>query len=252
MKTIILVTVRLKSTRLPMKAIKLIHGKPLIVHILDRLKLAKTPAEVVMCTSTVKQDDPLEVIAAQEGIKCFRGHPDDVLLRLTEAAKENSADVVMHCTGDNPFVDWEYIDQAAGFHITRGNDFTKTEGLPWGAFPYAISTQAMERACEIKDAVDTEVWHGYFMETGLFKWETMIIDNPRVKWPELRVTVDTEQDFAFTTRVFDELYNGKDPIALEDVVALCRDKPEIPEINKMVQQKVHLPIKLKSQVEASA
>ena len=43
MNTAILVTARLKSTRLPKKAIKDICGKPMIVHLLDRLKLAGYP-----------------------------------------------------------------------------------------------------------------------------------------------------------------------------------------------------------------
>ena len=38
MKIAFLITARLKSTRLPMKVIKPMHGKPMIVHMLDRLK----------------------------------------------------------------------------------------------------------------------------------------------------------------------------------------------------------------------
>ena len=38
MKIAFLITARLKSTRLPMKVIKPMHGKPMMVHMLDRLK----------------------------------------------------------------------------------------------------------------------------------------------------------------------------------------------------------------------
>jgi len=245
MKVAILITARLKSTRLPFKVIKPIHGRPMIRHMIDRLKLAKIPQEIIMCTSTIAQDDPLELIAKEEGINCFRGHPDDVLLRLTDAAKKNKIDIIVSCTADNPFVDPIYIDRLVELHLKNGNDFTKIEGLPFGVFSYVINTTAMEKACRIKDEVDTEVWHGYFYETGLFKWGKLIVDDPKVLWPDLRLTVDTPEDFKLITRIFDELYDGKSVFPLTDIVALCRQKPELPNINSVIKQKIPIPIKVK-------
>lgn len=245
MKTAILITARLKSTRLPMKVIKLIHGKPMIVHMLDRLKLAKEPEEIIVCTSTVAQDDPLEEIAVQQGVKCFRGSPEDVLLRLTHAAEEYNVDTIINCTADNPFVDPKYIDKLYKHHIEQGNDFTKINGLPWGVFSYAISSDALVKACEIKNEVDTEVWHGYFMDTGNFKWDALEVEDKSVLWPDLRLTVDTPEDFEMVTRVFDELYDSKNIFPLRNIVDLCRRKPEIPAINENVMQKAGIPIKVK-------
>ena len=245
MKSSILITARLKSTRLPYKVIKPIHETEMIVHMLDRLKLADHPQEIIICTSGVAQDDPLVEIAAKEGVKCFRGDPDDVLLRLTDAAVENQVDVVINCTADNPFVDPIYIDKLYEFHLQQKNDFTKIEGLPWGTFSYAINTEALKEACEIKLEKDTEVWHGYFMDTGHFKWSALGVTDEAVLWPELRLTVDTPEDFEMTTRVFDELYQPGKVFPLADIVDLCRRKPEIPAINMDVIQKVGLPIKLK-------
>ena len=68
MKSAILITARLKSSRLPMKVIKSLSGVPMIVHMLDRLKLANIPEEIIICTSTVAQDDPLEQIAKEQGV----------------------------------------------------------------------------------------------------------------------------------------------------------------------------------------
>jgi len=246
MKVAILITARLKSTRLPMKVIKMIHGRPMIKHMIDRLKLAKIPQEIIMCTSTVAQDDPLEAIAKEEGINCFRGHPDDVLLRLTDAAKKNKVDVIISCTADNPFVDPEYIDRLIEFHIKNANDFTKIEGLPFGVFSYAINTSAMEKACRIKDEIDTEVWHGYFMETSYFKWGKLVVEDPEAFWPDLRLTVDTPEDFKLISRIFDELYDGKNVFPLKDITSLCRQKPELPKINSVIKQKIPIPIKVKN------
>jgi spore coat polysaccharide biosynthesis protein SpsF len=249
MKAAILITARLKSTRLPLKVIKPIHGKPMVVHMLDRLKLANEPEEIIICTSTVGQDDPLEEIAAQEGVQCFRGDPEDVLLRLTNAAEAFDVETIISCTADNPFVDPAYIDKLYQYHIGQKNEFTKINGLPWGVFSYAISHAAMKRACDIKNERDTEVWHAYFTDTGYFRWGALEVQDTAIRWPELRLTVDTPEDFEMVTRVFDELYEPGRVFPLAGIVDLCRRKPEIPAINETVMQKPGIPIKLKHEQE---
>jgi len=228
-----------------MKVIKKIHGKPMIEHMLDRLKLANEPEDIIICTSGVAQDDPLEQIAAEQGVKCFRGDPDDVLLRLTMAAEKFGVETIINCTADNPFVDPVYIDKLYRYHIAQGHEFTKINGLPWGTFSYAISFDAMKKACELKNETDTEVWHGYFMDTGHFKWGALEVEDEAVLWPDLRLTVDTPEDFAMVTRTFDELYEPDQVFPLAAIVELCRQCPEIPAINADVMQKAGIPIKIK-------
>jgi len=246
MKSAILITARLKSTRLPKKIIKPIHGKPMIKHMLDRLKLAKSQNKIIICTSTFSQDDPLEKIANQENVLCYRGHPDDVLLRLTLAAEKFDIETIINCTADNPFVDPEYIDKLYDHHIKEGNEFSKIEGLPWGAFSYAISLKALQKACDLKDETDTEVWHGYFMDTGNFKWNSLRVTDEKVLWPDLRLTVDEAADYEMVTKIFDELYDGEKVFSLSEIIKLCRSRPEIPEINNFIMQKDSIPIKVKT------
>lgn len=247
MKTAVLITARLKSTRLPMKVIKPIKGRAMLAHLLDRLKLAGRPEGIIVCTSLLEQDDPLAEIARAEGVECYRGHPDDVLLRLTNAAELYGLDTVVSCTADNPFVDPVYIDRMVDYHLARGNDYTESEGLPWGAFAYALSYAAMVKACEIKDEVDTEVWGGYFTETGLFKWSVMEVSDSDVRWPELRLTVDTPEDFELVARIFDELYEPGKVFPLSAIIALCRSRPELPIINADVLQETPIPIRVKEE-----
>jgi spore coat polysaccharide biosynthesis protein SpsF len=248
-KTALLITARLKSTRLPKKVMKPIHGKPMIVHMLDRLKIAQSPDEIIICTSSISQDDPLVEIAENEGVQHYRGHPEDVLLRLTRAAEKFRVDTVISCTADNPFVDPEYIDRLVEFHLEHGYDYTKIEGLPFGTFSYALSYSAMMRACEIKAQVDTEVWGGYFTETGQFSWGVMSVEDPSLRWPELRLTVDTPQDFELIKRIFDELYEQDGIFSLRSIVELCRNHPELVGINAYVKQKPGLPIVTKQDIE---
>lgn len=245
MTTAIFVTARLKSTRLPRKVLKPIAGRPMIGHLLDRLKLARRAERIVICTSPLEQDDPLIDVAREEGIDYYRGHPDDVLLRLTNAAAQFNVDTVVSCTADNPFVDPEYIDRLVDYHLAHGHDYSRTEGLPFGTFAYTLSYPAMVRACEIKATTETEVWGGYFTQTGQFTWGEMVVDDPAVRWPQLRLTVDTPADFELIERIFDELYKAGSVFSLRDIVNLLRRRPDLVAINADVQQKPGRPIELR-------
>jgi len=245
MKTAILITARLKSTRLPKKVIKPIQGKPMLVHMLDRLKLARRPEEIIICTSPVAEDDPLINIAQQENVQHYRGDPDDVLLRITNAAQQFNVNTVISCTADNPFVDPIYIDRLVDYHHQNQHDYSRSVGLPFGTFAYALAYPAMVRACKLKAEKDTEVWGGYFTETGMFSWGTMSVTDPAVHWPELRLTVDTPEDFELVTRIFEELYQPGKVFSLEEIVALCRRRPDLVAINATVQQKPGKPIRVK-------
>jgi len=49
MKTAFLITARLKSTRLPKKILLEVARKPLIVHMLDRIKNAMSIDKIIIC-----------------------------------------------------------------------------------------------------------------------------------------------------------------------------------------------------------
>ena len=85
---------RLKSTRLPKKLLLDIKGKPIISHLLDRLKLANKINQIIICTSNLDQDKQLAKIAKDNGVECFFGDPDDVLLRMLEAANHYNLDYI--------------------------------------------------------------------------------------------------------------------------------------------------------------
>ena len=251
MSTAILIIGRLKSLRLSRKAILPILGKPMLNHIIDRLRVAKRPDQLILCTSWVEQDDPLEALAARAGIGCYRGNPEDVLVRITAAAKKFGVDTVVSCTADNPFLDPVYIDKLIDFHHAAGNDYSTVKGLPLGVATHVMSVDAMERACDIKATEDSEFYFGYFTETGLFKAGTLDVEEPLLNRPDLRMTVDTPEDFAFVTKIFADLYRNDDVFSLEDIIRHCNAHPELVQINASIIQRPCKPIQLKATAEVN-
>ena len=110
MRVIAIVQARLGSTRLPNKVIKEIVGKPMIEILLTRLSQSKEINQIVVATSTERENDNLQILVESLGYECTRGSENDVLNRFYSSAKKIGADVVLRITGDCPLVDSEMVD----------------------------------------------------------------------------------------------------------------------------------------------
>jgi len=232
MKVGYLITGRLKSTRLPKKLLLEINGKPIISHMIDRLKLANKINEIIICSSTNEQDMPLADIASKNGIKCYFGDPDDVLARLLEAADKFNLDYILNITADCPFVDPYYADKIVDKYIETNADLIRQFDLPHGVFSYGIKVEALRKVVKIKDSTDTEVWGRYFVDTGLFNVLDLDVENEKHRRPGLRMTLDYQEDFDFFQAVFDKLYVENKVFSLTKILDLLDKYPEIIDINK--------------------
>ena len=235
----------MKSTRLPKKILLKIKGKRYIDHMIDRLKLSKKATEIVICTSDLEEDNILMEIAKENGIKYYRGHPDDVMLRIYEGARKYGADVILSTTGDNAFTDPEIMDQEIKFFEENNADFVFCADLPIGIQTYVIRMSAMIEAIEKKDAIDTEIWGGYLNRPEVFRVFKYEIKDKLYYHPEWRLTLDYPEDFNLFKSIFDELYKAGDYFSFKDIMTLLNDKPEIIKINENRNQIQAPPLKFK-------
>lgn len=252
MKSAIFITVRMKSTRLPRKALLKIKGKPAIEHLIERLKLAKLPNLIVLCTSTHPDDTVLVNVARENHIEYFRGSENDKLGRYLNAALTHDIDFVVVTEGDNIFYDPGIIDEIVELYIRTKADYITCKGLPLGTSPHGINLEALKRICQIKAETDTEVWGAYFTDSGLFKVEYLEVKDEELRHPEIRMTLDYPEDYEFFEEIFARLYSPGKIFSLRDILSLLRSNPQIMDINRNVQEeylkhiKESAPVKLKN------
>ncbi|RLJ03262.1 MAG: acylneuraminate cytidylyltransferase [Candidatus Aenigmatarchaeota archaeon] len=208
MKVGILIAVRMKSTRLPKKATRVVSGKTIIEHLIERVKNCKRVDEIILCTSTHPDDSILVEIAQKNGIKWFRGDEDDVLKRFIDAAERFGLDIVVRVTGDNPLTDPEYIDKIVEKQMESGAEYVYIEGLPAGTKAEVMTLEALKKARRLAENPEmSEYMTLYFRDSGLFKVEKVVADK-EVYRPEYRLTVDTEEDLDVIREIYEKLYKG--------------------------------------------
>lgn len=251
MKIGYLVIGRLKSTRLQNKLLLEINDKPILSHLFDRLKLSNKINQIILCTSNSNQDKPLIDLAKKNDVECFCGDPNDVLLRMFEAAKKYKLDYILTITADCPFVDPYYADEIVNTYLKTGADFIRQFDLPHGVFSYGIKVDALKKVIDIKDTSETEIWGRYFTDTGYFDVLDYDVKNAFHKRPNLRMTLDYPEDWKFIKSIFNALYNKNKIFTLDEILNYLDANPKLVEINKLSGQKFlknfqkHSQIKLK-------
>lgn len=115
MKAIAIIPARYGSTRLPAKPLLARTGKPLIQHVVERVRLAKRIDGIYVATDDQRIFDAV----AGFGGQAIMTRPDHTTGtdRLAEAAVKlglDDADIVVNVQGDEPEIRPDYIDRLVG------------------------------------------------------------------------------------------------------------------------------------------
>lgn len=208
------------STRLPGKVLKELSGRPMLSHIVERLKAVRNSEALIVATSTNKADDAIEKFCSREGVDCFRGNESDVLDRYYWAAMKFKLTNIVRATADNPFVDPIELDRLIGLHEKTGADYTHSFGvLPIGVGAECFTFAALERSRkEGRKPNHREHVNEYIQENpALFHIEALSI-SPDKTAPELRLTVDTPEDFKKAEAIYARLYRPGHIISIVEVI----------------------------------
>ena len=146
-KTVAVIQARLGSRRFPGKSLAVLHGRPMIQHVIERVQRIGVDEVVVAIPS---KDIKLSNFVKSLNVSVVLGSERDVLGRLWMAASFHGADVVMRVTGDCPLWMPEAGKQVlAGFRTNDrqywSNDTTQS-GWPDGTDTEVFSRQILDRS----------------------------------------------------------------------------------------------------------
>lgn len=237
MKVAAVIQARCGSTRFPNKVFADLCGHPLIFHVVNRLRFAKSIDEIVLATTTNPLDDKLEEWGRQQEILIYRGSENNVLNRFFMASELVEADIIIRITADDPFKEPSIIDKAVGTLIETKSDFVCNNNpatYPEGLDVEVFTKEALNRAERFSDnAFEREHVTQYFYRHPC-DFKIINISNSN-NLSHLRWTIDTDEDFFMTQKVYSQLYKDENSIFyMNDILNLLKQQPEIAEINSAV------------------
>ena len=106
-----IIPARFASTRFPGKPLHLIAGKPLVQHVVERCRLAKSLSDVIVATDDERIAEVARKFCRVEMTR--EDHPSGSD-RIAEVAARCECDAVVNVQGDEPLMDPAVIDAVAG------------------------------------------------------------------------------------------------------------------------------------------
>lgn len=108
---LVVIPARHASSRFPGKPLALIAGKPMIQHVVERVRIAKLPSRIVVATEDQRIKDAVEKFGA-EAILTRHDHRTGTD-RVAEVAAHLPADIYINVQGDEPLINPGTVDAVA-------------------------------------------------------------------------------------------------------------------------------------------
>lgn len=242
MSTLAIIQARMGSTRLPGKVLRPILGRPMLWHIVARVRQAGDIGQVIVATSDMLRDEPIRLFCSENNIACFAGSETDVLDRFYHAAVKYDGDPLIRITADCPFVDPEIIMSLLALYRSASYDYVSVATgagaifLDNGRFPDGLDAEcfsftALKRAwLEAHQPTDREHVTPYIWRNKpLFR--SVHLTSP-IDYSSLRWTVDHEADFQMVAQVYKALYTEDKPFLLTDILAFLSTRPDLAAVNQ--------------------
>ena len=131
-KVDIVVQARSGSTRLKNKILLKIGNKTLLEYHMERLQQSKLANRIIVATTENKEDDKIVELCKKKDYLYFRGSEKNVYDRFYKTSLKYKSDFILRMCSDQPFVDYEVIDNAIIEFSKNDYDYLFTIGGPIG------------------------------------------------------------------------------------------------------------------------
>jgi spore coat polysaccharide biosynthesis protein SpsF len=227
------------SSRLPNKIFKKISGKPLLWHVVDRLRFSSKIDKIIIATTIEKRDDVVCDWCKKNEINFFRGEEENVLKRYHDACvylNLKDDDVIVRVTSDDPFKDPYLIDNMLLTMERENLDFvynnspaTYPEGLDVEIFRFSLLKNNINSISEDFDKEHvTQYFYRMDIKKNNFKNDE---DLSHLRW-----TIDTKSDIKMTRRIYSDLYKEGCLFSTTDILDYLEKNPNVSKMNSSVKR----------------
>ena len=229
------------SGRLPGKVMRDLCGRPMLWHLINRLRQCTLLDEIVVATPITIENNAIAQFCESENIYCYRGSENDVLDRLVCSLEQRSTEVGVVVYGDNPLIDPVIVDEHVEYFLTNrhydwiGNDLRTT--FPPGMDVEVFSFQSVKDANlrELKPEVREHATLFVRQNPSIYKLYNIEAKGSR-KRSDLYMGVDTLEDLEVVASIMASFQNCQE-FSLEDIIEFLDQNPDIAKINQGIHRR---------------
>lgn len=223
----IIIQARMGSTRLPRKILSDFYQGETLIEILINNLLKIQHNKLLVATSVNPNNDELVAFLETRNVIVYRGSEEDVLSRFIGAAETNGLDGIVRICSDNPFLDWHSVADLIEKARTSTADYIgyRINSIPsikthfgfWGEY---VKLDTLKNVAKVTDDQQAHEHVTNYIYTHPEKYRCEWIDAPDYLQgrDDIRLTVDTAEDFENAKQVYTDLMECNSNFDLEDIV----------------------------------
>ena len=239
-RAVAIIQARMSSTRLPGKVLLPLAGKPVIWHVVDRLKRCERVERIVVATSLDASDDVLAEYLKAHAIECHRGNLENVLQRFLDVLRATQYSLFVRVTADCPLIEPKFIDeqicaleQFDGDVIWLGQQTSVLEGQ--GVRSARSLRYIHERSTSSEDQ---EHVGSIYLSRHPEEFRIVEMHIPREYCiRDVRLTLDEDDDYKMFSEIYGSLWKDR-PVDLLEALEWLKANPGVTETNRSVKHSV--------------
>jgi len=234
------------SSRLRGKILLKIENKPILYHVVKQTLASKYISDIIIATTTLKQDDKIINFCQENKLKFFRGSHHDLLDRYYQCSKKFKCDPIVRITSDCPLIDPKIIDKVITLFLKNHYDYVSnnlekknntwqnsTCNFPQGMTVEISTFDSLKKAWKnAKKPSEREHVFPYIQfNPHLFKITSI---KNKTDHSHIRCTIDRNEDLKFVREIIKRIPKNKKIIHQNDILKIIKKEPDLVKINNYI------------------
>jgi spore coat polysaccharide biosynthesis protein SpsF len=227
MKIAAIVQARMGSVRLIGKTLMHINGKTVLERVVERLRMSELLDDIIVSTTVLPLDNPIESLCNDIGCICYRGNPIDVLDRYYKTAVSYNVNLIVRITGDCPCIDPNKVDMTIAYALKQ----------PYIGY-YTFGDVRKGLVPDYPDGFDVEVFNSFTLRQAqthaslsnerehVGQWMLKNTTYGFMKFNDklpVKLSIDTKEDLDRVRDIYNHL---GDKFTLNDVIKYLKEKEQ--------------------------
>lgn len=235
-----IIACRLKSSRLPKKAILPIGNTPSIEMCIKNALKFENVDYTILATSDNEQDSELEKYTYSDEVIFHTGDPDNVIKRYLTIVEKLNIDVIVRFTGDCPYVSKEIFELLLKSHFKEGADYTASVGAPVGTYMEIINRTALEKVSHYFPNAEYSEYMTWYFQNNPEHFKINMVQVPEKWCRDYRLTLDYQEDLDLFNCIEKYFADNNIEFTLDELFNFLDNNPDIANIN------MQMPLKYKT------
>jgi N,N'-diacetyllegionaminate synthase len=229
-----IIACRLKSSRLPKKAILKIGDLTSIELCIKNTLKIKNLNNVILATSDNKQDMQLSKYIYDDSVIFHQGDAKDVVSRYLDVINKLEIDVFLRITGDMPYVSSEISEYLLKKHFESGADYTVASKYTVGTDVEIINTAALKKIQKYFPNADYSEYMTWYFQNNPDYFDLNFVDLPREWVRDYRLTLDYQEDLDVFNRIEKYFKDNNIDFNIKELYKFLDNNPKVSEINSHI------------------